>query len=60
MADVLIWRVHCIIISRVVSHLALSDTPNITGDMSRLAHSDTPNITGVVSHLARSDTPNIT
>ena len=42
MADVLIWRVHCIIISRVVSYLALSDTPNITGDVSRLARSDTP------------------
>ncbi len=33
------------IITRVVSHLARSDTPNITLIVSRLARIDTPNIT---------------
>ena len=35
--------------TRVVSHLARSDTPNITWVVSRLARSDTPNITWVVT-----------
>ena len=33
-----------LLFTRVVSHLARSDTPNITGVVSRLARSDTPNI----------------
>ena len=52
--------VSTIIYTRVLSHLARSDNPNITWVVSHLARSDNPNITWVVSHLARSDNPNIT
>ena len=45
----------CIIMStRVVSHLARSDTPNITWVVWRLARNDTPHITWIVTPWVQS------
>ena len=48
---------YTIVLTRVVSHLARSDTPNITLVVSHLARSDTPNITWVVCRAWPAVTP---